>query len=265
MLALVTSQEHRPSTEPGLTLDGVPAPSHAERARSLVAGQRTGALSTLTEEGFPYGSYVTFAVDGDAPVFLVSTMAAHTKNLQRDGRASLLVHEQGAADPLANGRVTLVGRCSKLGEATTARDAFLQAHPQSSYYVDFKDFAFWKLAVESVRYIGGYGRMSWVELDAWCAAEADPIVAGAAAIIEHMNDDHADANLAYARAFTRATAATSATMTGVDRYGFELSVETDAGPRPARIGFPAPVAAPADIRKAMVDLLKSARAELGEG
>jgi putative heme iron utilization protein len=254
--------EHRPSSETGLTPDDVRAPTHAERTRSLVADERTGTLSTLTEEGFPYGSYVTFALHDADPVFLVSTMAAHTHNLLRDDRASLLVHEHGATDPLANGRATLVGRCTKLTDAASAREAFLASHPQASYYVDFKDFDFWKLSVESVRYIGGYGRMSWVELDSWRSAEADPIAAGAAGIIEHMNDDHADALVAYARAFTRASEATDAVMMGVDRYGFELSVETEKGRRPARIAFPEPITTPADARQAMIDLLKTARAKL---
>ncbi len=108
------SRGHRPSTEPSLTFDDIRAPSHAERARTLVAQQRTGVLSTLTEDGFPYGSYVTFALHGATPVFLISAMASHTENLKRDARASLLVHEHGATDPLANGRITLVGRCSRL-------------------------------------------------------------------------------------------------------------------------------------------------------
>jgi putative heme iron utilization protein len=260
----VTAAGHRPSTEPGLTADDVRAPTHAERARTLVGSQRTGTLATLTEEGFPYGSYITFALDGADPVFLVSTMAAHTKNLERDDRASLLVHEDGATDPLSNGRVTLVGRCTRLTDAAAAREAFLAIHPQASYYVDFTDFGFFKLAVDAVRYIGGYGRMSWVELDGWQAAETDPIAAGAAAIIDHMNADHADALVAYARAFSRATETQDAVMVGVDRYGFELSVETEKGRRPARIAFADPIATSGDARKAMIDLLQVAREKLGE-
>lgn len=256
--------QHGPSTEPGLTPDDVRAPTHAERARTLVASQRTGTLATLTEEGFPYGSYVTFALDGAHPVFLVSTMAEHTKNLENNDRASLLVHEDGATDPLANGRVTLVGRCTRMADATSAREAFLAVHPQASYYVDFKDFGFFELKVESVRYIGGYGRMSWIDVDGWQTAERDPVADGAADIISHMNDDHADALVAYARAFTRADDADDAVMMGVDRYGFELSVATAKGRRPARIAFIEPIATSAEARKAMIDLLKVARAQLGE-
>jgi putative heme iron utilization protein len=107
---------------------------------------------------------VTVAFEGGNPIFLISGLAEHTKNLERDPRSSLLVAEPGFADPLANGRVTMLGSCTPVveGEEDSARAAFLAAHPNSTYYADFRDFAFWKLHVESVRYIGGYGRMSWI-------------------------------------------------------------------------------------------------------
>jgi putative heme iron utilization protein len=252
-----------PGREPPLTPDDVAAPSHAERARTLVASQTTGALSTLDPEGFPHGSYVTFALEGADPVFLISTLATHTQHLSRDPRASLMVHETGATDPLANGRVTLIGRCEKVDEPAAVRAAFLAAHPGASYYADFKDFAFHRLTVRSVRYIGGYGRMSWVEADAWRAAAPDPLAGDAEGILRHMNDDHADAVVLYARAFTRATAAEAAVMTGIDRHGFELSVTTPSGPRPARIAFASDVTTPVAARQALIAMVKEARARLG--
>ena len=48
-------------------------------------------------------------------------------------------------------------------------------NPASAYYIDFGDFSFWRLEVRSVRYVGGYGRMSWVEAADYAAAEADPL------------------------------------------------------------------------------------------
>lgn len=250
--------------EEPLTPPETKAPSHAERARTLVASQKTGTLCTVARdpEGYPYGSFVTFALDGPDPVFLISTLAAHTKNLEGDGRASLLVAEHGEGDPLAYGRVTLVGDAAKLDDPGPAREAFLAAHPNAAYYADFSDFAFWKLRVTSVRYIGGYGRMSWVEVADWRGAEADPLAAHVDGIVSHMNEDHADALVSYARAFTRATEAEQVTMSHIDRYGFEMSVETERGPRPARIAFEAEIATPQEARKALVAMVKAARAKL---
>lgn len=252
-------QHANPTRDEPLTPDDTKAPSHAERARTMVSLLRTGTLSTLNADGYPHGSYVTFALDGPDPVFLVSTLASHTKNLMGDPRASLMAHESHADDPLANGRVTLVGDCAKLSDPGSAREAFLAAHPQSEYYVDFKDFAFWKLSVGSIRYIGGYGRMSWVDIDGWRGAEPDPIAPHAHGILEHMNADHADALVAYAKAFTRAKDTDLAVMTGIDRYGFEMSVKTDKGMRPARIAFDAEISNSAEARAALVALVKRAR------
>src|SRR2546423_9860731 len=94
----------------------IPTPTHAERARTLVARISTGTLCTLAlePEGYPYGSFVTVAFDDGDPVFLISGLAEHTKNVERDPRASLLVAEGGSADPLANGRVTILGRGTRV-------------------------------------------------------------------------------------------------------------------------------------------------------
>ena len=244
----------------------VPTPTHAERARTLVSRITTGTLCTVAQEpeGYPYGSFVTVAFDGGDPVFLVSRLAEHTKNLIRDPRASLLVAEGGSDDPLANGRVTLLGPCRPVeGDAASARTAFLAAHPNSAYYADFRDFGFWRLRVESIRYIGGYGRMSWVEPADWHAAEPDPIAPSADDIITHMNADHADAMVTYCRAFSKATDLSAASMTGVDRYGFEMSAITPDGPRPVRLAFARAVQTPTDVRTAMIAMLQEARAALG--
>jgi putative heme iron utilization protein len=259
----MSSNAHgRPRDETPLTIGEPHAPTHGERARTLVGAETTGTLATLNSEGFPHGAYVTFALDGSDPVFLVSNLAAHTQNLENDTRASLLVHEIGATDPLSNGRVTLLGKCERLTDDASAREAFLAVHKQAEYYVDFSDFSFWRLAVQSVRYIGGYGRMSWPDLDGWRSAQCDPIAVHATGIIEHMNDDHADAMVCYARAFTRATEADDVVMTGIDRYGFELSVAVNDGRRPARIAFKEPIATATDARKTLVSLLGTARAQL---
>jgi putative heme iron utilization protein len=165
----------------------VATPTHAERARTLVAGISTGTLCTIAIEpvGYPYGSFVTVAFDAGNPVFLISALAEHTHNLEHDARASLLVAERGSDDPLANGRVTMLGECRRIAatdarQLTQAREVFLAVHPQARYYADFRDFAFWTLRVDAVRYIGGYGRMSWVPTAEWHGAEPDPLGPSAA-------------------------------------------------------------------------------------
>jgi len=261
-------KEHaRPSAardEP--TRPPVPAPSHAERCRTLVAQARSGTLCTVAREpaGYPYGSLVTVAIDPEGrPLLLLSDLAEHTGNLHAHAEASVLLTEPlGSHDqPLALGRVTLLGRCSKVsaGELPASREVFLAKQPSASYYVDFEDFAFYRLEPEALRYVGGFGRMSWVTADDYRAAQPDPLFEAAPGILKHMNEDHAEASLAYARALGGVTDATAATMTAVDRYGFELAATTPDGPRATRVAFDAPVATSDEVRSAMVQLVKRAR------
>lgn len=101
--------------------------------------------------------------------------------------------------------------------------------------------------------------MSWVTKEDWFGSRADPIGAHAQAIIDHMNTDHADAMVGYCRAFSKAVDAKAAVMTGVDRYGFEMSAETEKGWWPIRLAFSRPIETPGDARREMVEMAKRSR------
>ncbi|MEL6984936.1 MAG: pyridoxamine 5'-phosphate oxidase family protein, partial [Actinomycetota bacterium] len=136
---------------PPIAGDPTSFPSDAELARTLCWQRSRGTLATLTVDGFPYGSVVSYAPDaGGAPVVLVSDMAEHTVNVRRDPRASLLItaaSAEGDADPLGMARCTLVGTMELVEEPGDLRAAYLERHPYAAYYVDFTDFGFWRLQV----------------------------------------------------------------------------------------------------------------------
>jgi putative heme iron utilization protein len=149
---------------------------HAALCRDLVARASSATLSTHAREpeGFPHGSLVAVAADdAGRPLLLLSTLAEHTGNLLARPEVSLLFVEPTApgGDPLAGGRVTLLGTCAALPEAevAAARTAFLARHPSAAQYVDFADFAFYRVMPRALRYVGGFGRMSWVASDAYLA------------------------------------------------------------------------------------------------
>src|SRR5689334_12579965 len=245
-----------------------PEPSHAERCRTLVAGSSRGALSTIAADpaGYPYGSVASYGLDERGnPLFFVSLMAEHTQNALRDPRASLLVTEPvpEGSDPLASGRVTLLGLLATVEDddaRAVARDRYLAANPAAAYYIDFGDFTFLRLAVDHVRYVGGYGRMSWVDASEYRAAEPDPLVDAAAGIIEHMNADHADAQVLFCRHFAGLTDTTSASMSAVDRYGFDLVAVSDEHRTAVRLAFPVECTTGDEVRRAMVAMVAEARA-----
>jgi heme oxygenase (biliverdin-IX-beta and delta-forming) len=105
--------------------------------------------------------------------------------------------------------------------------------------------------------------MSWISQADWQAAEPDPLGPSAADVIAHMNADHADAMVLYCKAFSKATEIASASMTGVDRYGFDMSAMTLQGPRPVRLAFARPVGTREEVRAALISMLKEARSKLG--
>ena len=216
----------------------------------------------MTDDGYPYGSAVSYAVDTDgAPVLLMSGMAEHTVNAKGDARVSLLVSTDvpDADDPLASARLTLVGKLELLSDPGSCRDRYLKAHPYAGYYADFTDFGFWRLDVERCRFIGGFGHMSWVSAASYRSAVADPIGPVAAGIVAHMNDDHREANLLYVQKLAGLATATDASMVGVDRHGVTLQATTPEGPRMARVGFDEVLAGPDEARPAVIALLEKAR------
>ncbi len=241
-------------------------PTDAERARTLAAVATTGVLSTLAREpaGTPFGSLAPFGLDGGArPVLCISELAEHTQNLRADRRGSLLVTRPvpAGADPMAAARLTLLGRLEEVpaGEVPEARAAHLAGNPHAELYVDYGDFRLWRLEVESLRYVGGYGRMSWVSPDAWRAATPDPTEAVAAGAVEHLNDDHGDACLLIAQLLGGRPDATEARVTGLDRYGLDLVATGPDGPGRVRVPWDEPVGGADSIRAAAVALVRRAR------
>ena len=111
----------------------VPEPTHAERAKPLVTSYQTGTLSTHSRKqpGFPFGSLMPYGLDGRGqPIFLISSMAMHTQNLEADRRASLLVMQPSKeGDVLGAGRVTLIGNARRVSDAeyAEARELYFEA------------------------------------------------------------------------------------------------------------------------------------------
>jgi putative heme iron utilization protein len=241
-----------------------PEPSYAERARTLVHLARSGMLSTLSRRhaGHPFGSVMPYAPDpSGAPLLLISGMAMHTQNLEADARASLLATQPGwAEDPLAGGRVTLMGRAARVPERGRgdAREAYLARHPNAAFWVDFEDFAFWRLEVADVYFVGGFAAMDWVPGEAYAAARPDPLADAAEGILEHMNRDHADALLTLSRAHADA-GAEEATMLSVDRLGFRVRVRSGERLHGARISFPREVTTAEECRAALIEMIRHGR------
>jgi putative heme iron utilization protein len=243
----------------------VPEPTYAERARTLAYLGCAGTLATLSRRhpGHPFASIMPYALDeGGRPLFLISSMAMHTQNLEADARASLLIAQPGwAGDPLAAARLTLMGDARRVPEPETpaARAAYLARHQRARYWADFEDFSLWRLEVADLYFVGGFAAMDWVTAADYRAARPDPLADAAPGIIEHMNRDHADALIEYARHFARETA-DEATMVAVDRLGFKLRLRQAERLSSVRIAFPTEVVTATQSRETLTAMLRETRA-----
>jgi heme oxygenase (biliverdin-IX-beta and delta-forming) len=264
----VASRDHgdpgdAPSVPPPLTPIANPRrPSAAEEARTIAASTNTGTLASLTAAGDPWASLVTFGLLDGEPVLCVSDLAEHGRNLAADQRASIaIVAPSNDPDPLASARITLAGVVERPvgGELAAARDVHLAAVPAAKYYIDYSDFSLWVLRVNRVRWVGGYGRMDSATGADYAAAAPDPVQPHAGPAIAHLNADHADALCAMAQVLGGYPDATSATCTGVDRYGLDLKVITQRGGAYTRVGYASPIDSISELRSATVELTRLAR------
>ena len=135
--------------------------SNQELARNLLAAGGTASLGTLTTDAAPFVSYVVTApaIDG-SPLMLLSRLAQHTKNLDRDPRASLLfVREAEPGDEtLTASRLTLTGRCTTEIDPS-AKQRYLDRHPDSTRYAEFSDFSLYRFEIQAGHLVAGFGRI----------------------------------------------------------------------------------------------------------
>jgi heme iron utilization protein len=142
----------------------------AQLVRELVASRKFGTLATHSarHEGFPFASIVEYGLDeAGQPVFLLSGLAVHSKNLALNPKASLLVFaNETEQDTLGSARVTLMGEVRPVPKEETGaiRQSYLYRHPGSAQWVEFGDFRFYRLHVTDVYYVGGFGAMGWVSV-----------------------------------------------------------------------------------------------------
>lgn len=224
--------------------------------QQLLLQSYQGVLSTHSQhlQGYPFGSVVPFCLDYQGRVIiLISELAQHTKNLKVDKRCSLLVFAEGD-DIQAAARLTIIADATPVAqhEVETIAQRYYRYFPQSKDFHNIHDFSFWVLQPVKYRYIGGFGKIHWAEPQTL----ANPFNAETETdIVEHMNQDHADALPLYAKLANIVANNVTISMTGIDSLGFHLRI----GEKIIYISFPQAVNSPQQVRQTLVELLKIAR------
>ena len=232
------------------------AESPAATARRLMRALDRATLAT-SQDGWPYASLVLAALDHDAsPLLLLSDLAEHSKNLKRDARASLLFDgTAGRDDPLTGARVTVLGEVKPVDDARLLA-RFTERHPSAAGYAGFADFHLYRLDIARAHLVAGFGRIHAIPGDALRVPAAPALAAAESGILEHMNDDHAEAIELYASRLAGA-GGTGWRMTGIDPEGIDLR----RGGAVLRLDFRAPVGDAEGARAALVRLARQARGD----
>lgn len=216
--------------------------------------------------GWPFGSVVPYAIlsSGDAVVFL-SDIAEHTRNLRHDGRACLFVVDPAAAaQPQAGARVAIQVRALRPAndDVAAVERCYFARFPGAEAMRSAHGFHAWRLEVDCVRWIAGFGEMGWLSRAEW-SGQPDPLAPHAAGIVAHMNEDHAGAVVELVT-WSAGIAAKSALITAVDRGGYLASaLDHDGARHTVRLPFAAVAETPDAVRHATVALLGAARRDRG--
>lgn len=194
----------------------------------LLHSQAAGALATQSAQlpGYPFATALPYVPDeAHRPVFLLSKLAEHTKNLLADPHASLLVTVAGDGDVLEFARMTLVGDTACIEASDALRRRYLRYRPEAEQYLSLGDFLFVALEPVRCRYIGGFAQMGWLEAAEWKDAAILPLEEEEKLVARFASD----------------------ALLGIDCYGVDL---LQAGKR-KRLQFAAVCRTPDEIEAAM--------------
>ena len=195
----------------------------AREARQLLRGHAYGALSTLSRKfnGHPFGSITPYLVDHDGSLLiLISTLAEHTRNIQHDSRVSLITHSQNDSNIQTQGRVTALGSAQIIADKNQSGTRYLRYFPQAASYFAMHDFSFYRIVPQALRFIGGFGKIHWVEADNYLVPPY-PLIEQEPDVIAHMNAEHGDAMRRYCQHIHHSEVL-DVEMLGIDCDGFDV-------------------------------------------
>ena len=132
----------------------------------LIAGERMATFST-SYKGTPFGSLTPFIMDKKGnPVLFLSDLAQHTENITKNPRCSIMVHRIDKSDIFNSPRITLAGKAVKVSdkERDEIKKIYLKRHPEAEDFIDFGDFNFYRIELDAIQYIGGFGDINWVDV-----------------------------------------------------------------------------------------------------
>ncbi|MBA2658157.1 MAG: DUF2470 domain-containing protein [Nitrosospira sp.] len=230
--------------------------NNARAARQMLRAHRYGVLCTLSKKfnGHPFGSITSYLVDHDGSLLiLISTLAEHTKNIQHDPRVSLITHCQDEHDIQSQGRVTMLGEAQAISDGEQIDARYLRYFPEAQSYRTMRDFSFYRIMPQTLRYIGGFGKIHWISANNYVVPHYR-LIGQEDDVIAHMNLDHGDTMRRYCRHFHQCEAL-DVDMLGIDCDGFDVRVDG----RNMRFAFEEAVLDAQQARRVLIEMSQRAR------
>lgn len=232
----------------------------SHHARSVLSQHFFCVLSTQSVKfpGYPFGSVVPYCFDYQGrPLILISRLAQHTRNIIENPKLSMVILERTEGNVQTDARITLLAQAIKLSDDLVADGAarYYRFFPAAQGYHTDLDFEFYYLAIETMRFIPGFGQARWLSpgqvlLPNPFSREQEE------RIVTHMNEDHGDALLHYHQSApihekeTRSINPEHVEMVAIDAEGIVLRVNDGL----ERIAFSRPVHNPGEARQILVEM-----------
>ncbi|CAE7811675.1 CREG1 [Symbiodinium microadriaticum] len=176
--------------------DGIPETAYGkeesgELSRELIFRSFYGTLSTFQSEAaggagvqdYPFGSVADTADEEPStgrPLLLLSNLERNVINMKSNPKVSLeftslpeTIREfehPDYYDIMTKPRTTLLGTLTPVpaDELEAARATYLKKHPKSAAWISFSDFTLYRMNIEDVYCVGGFGNSHYI---GWIAPE----------------------------------------------------------------------------------------------
>ena len=162
--------------------------------RKIIRKSKTAVLSShLNGVNWPYGSLVLSCCEHDgSPYVFISDLAEHTKAINMNNKVSIFYENCNFLDdPLTGTRFSVL--CKAFGvhkkeESRLLLNRFVLRHPESKIYLKFKDFNIFKLSVEKIHVISGFGKIRWLDKDDMIGTKYENLIKSEKTIIDFVNN-----------------------------------------------------------------------------
>ena len=149
-------------------------------AARMLQDNRWAALATIGEDG-PSASMVAFVAEPDLTglVLFLSGLSEHTRNMLIEPKVSLVISEpdEGSGDPQTLARLSVKGMADKIErDAPEFEDVwrvYLDRLPDAAPRIALADFSLFRIALSTVRYVGGFAQAGTIPLPRLSAAAHD--------------------------------------------------------------------------------------------